>query len=276
MVRLIAFAFGAFMAAILAVSSLRSAFSFITDPPKATVEHEFHKHPKEVTFASDGPFGKFDRAQLQRGFQVYKEVCAACHSMKRVTFNDLRDIGYSEGQVKTIAAEWVNKQPTADPKTGDKGERANIPSDKFPIVYYAGQGNPPDLSLITKARHDGPAYVYSLLTGYEEQPAKLLKHFPDAKTPDGLYYNPYFANLNLAMTPPLVADGQVTYDAGNPSPNPTVKQMAKDVSAFLVWTAEPKLENRNKAGLAVVGFLLIFTLLAWMSYQNIWADKKKR
>jgi ubiquinol-cytochrome c reductase cytochrome c1 subunit len=276
MVRLIAFAFGAFMAAILAVSSLRSAFSFITDPPKATVEHEFHKHPKEVTFASDGPFGKFDRAQLQRGFQVYKEVCSACHSMKRVTFNDLRDIGYSEGQVKTIASEWANKQPTADPKTGDKGERANLPSDKFPIVYYAGQGNPPDLSLITKARHDGPAYVYSLLTGYEEQPAKLLKHFPDAKTPDGLYYNPYFANLNLAMTPPLVADGQVTYDAGNPSPNPTVKQMAKDVSAFLVWTAEPKLENRNKAGLAVLGFLLIFTWLAWMSYQNIWADKKKR
>jgi ubiquinol-cytochrome c reductase cytochrome c1 subunit len=275
MVRLIAFAFGAFMAAILAVSSLRSAFSFITDPPKATVEHEFHEHPKHVSFSSDGPFGKFDRAQLQRGFQVYKEVCSSCHSMKRVTFNDLRDIGYSEGQVKTIAADWATKQPMFNAKSGENGERPNVASDKIPAVYYAGQGNPPDLSLITKARHGGGAYIYSLLTGYADQPAELLKHFPDAKTPDGLYYNPYFANLNLAMPPPLTGDGQVTYAPGNPNPSPTVKQMAKDVSAFLVWTAEPKLENRNKAGLAVMIFLLIFTWLAWMSYQNIWADKKK-
>ena len=125
---------------------------------------------------------------------------------------------------------------------------------------------------MTKARHHGSAYVYSLITGYQPQPAELLREFPDAKTPEGLHYNPYFANLNLAMAPPLTADGQVTYGDGT---RPTVDQMAKDVAAFLTWTAEPKLENRRRAGLATIVFLLIATGLAYMAYQNIWADKKK-
>jgi ubiquinol-cytochrome c reductase cytochrome c1 subunit len=157
--------------------------------------------------------------------------------------------------VKKIAKDWAVKQPVFDPKAGTWGERDNTPSDRFPKVYYAGTGTPPDLSLITKARHDGAAYVYSLLTGYEEkQPAELLKQFPGAKTPEGSHYNPYFANLNIAMPPPLTSENQVTYSDGTRA---TVDQMAKDVSAFLVWTAEPTMQSRHAAGLAVVIFLLI-------------------
>ena len=125
---------------------------------------------------------------------------------------------------------------------------------------------------MTKARHEGPAYVYSLLTGFQDQPAELLKQFPDAKTPPGLHYNPYFANLNLAMAPPLTSDGQVTYGPGNPKP--TVDQMAKDVAAFLVWTAEPKLAKRHQTGWPVLLFLIVLTGLAYAAYQNVWRDKK--
>jgi ubiquinol-cytochrome c reductase cytochrome c1 subunit len=173
--------------------------------------------------------------------------------------------------VKAIAKQWAAKVQVIDPKTGDKTERTNLPSDHFPIVYYAGQGTPPDLSLMAKARHGGAAYVYSLITGYAPQPAALLKQFPDAKTPNGLYYNPYFANLNVAMPPPLTSDGQVTYSDGTKA---SVDQMSKDVSAFLVWTAEPKLAKRHQTGLAVVLYLLAATVLAYMAYQNIWAGKK--
>jgi ubiquinol-cytochrome c reductase cytochrome c1 subunit len=125
---------------------------------------------------------------------------------------------------------------------------------------------------MTKARHGGAAYVYSILTGYQAQPAELLKEFPATKTPDGLHYNPYFANLNLAMPPPLTQDGQVTYAPGNPKP--TVDQMAKDVSAFLVWTAEPKLERRHATGGWVAVFLLFATIFAYLAYRNIWHDQK--
>ena len=116
--------------------------------------------------------------------------------------------------------------------------------------------------------------MYSLLTGYSPQPAELVHKFPAAKTPQGLYYNRYFPNLNLAMPPPITADGQVTYSPGNPAP--TVDQMAKDVSAFLVWTAEPKLEDRHATGLAVVIFLLIATILGYLAYRNIWATEKRK
>ncbi|MES2302674.1 MAG: cytochrome c1, partial [Pseudomonadota bacterium] len=224
----------------------------------------------ELELASDGAFGRFDKQQLQRGFQVYKEVCATCHSLKQIAFRDLAALGYSEAEVKAIAKGWATKAPTFNPVTGDRGERDNIASDHIPAVYYAGQGVPPDLSLMTKARHDGGAYVYSLLTGYSEQPAELLKQFPDAKTPDGLHYNPYFANLNLAMPAPLASDDQVTYSDGTKA---TVDQMAQDVSAFLVWTAEPKLDKRKQTGWAVLGFLLVATVLAYLAKKNVWADK---
>jgi len=279
MVRPIAFLAGFGFVFVLLFSLVTGAVAYISEPPAKTVEHEFHLLPKEVSFASDGPLGKFDRQQLQRGFQVYKEVCSACHSLHQVAFRDLEGIGFSAPEVKAIAKNWATEVPSINPDTGEAATRKGTPADKIPAPYAnevaarAANNNavPPDLSLMAKARHDGGAYIYSLLTGYQAQPAELLKHFPDAKTPDGLHYNPYFANLNLAMPPPLAADGQVTYSDGTKS---TIDQMAKDVSAFLIWTAEPKLENRHSTGLAVLGFLLIATILAYLSYRNIWAGIK--
>jgi ubiquinol-cytochrome c reductase cytochrome c1 subunit len=269
MVRLFGPLVGLFFAVALLWSFGNGAYVAITEPTAPTVEHEFHKLPKEVEFSFNGAFGRFDRQQLQRGFQVYKEVCANCHALKQVAFRNLTALGYSEPEVKAIAKQWASKAATFDAKTGDRGERDNMPSDHFPPVYYAGQGVPPDLSLIAKARHEGPEYIVSLLTGYQDQPAELLKKFPEAKTPEGLYYNPYFANLNLAMPAPLM-DGQVTYADGTKA---TVEQEAKDVAAFLTWTAEPSLDKRKQTGWAVLGFLLFATILAYLAKKNVWADK---
>jgi ubiquinol-cytochrome c reductase cytochrome c1 subunit len=270
MIRILSILVGLFFTAALAWSFGNGAYVAATEPTHETVEHAFHKHPKDVHFASDGAFGKFDRQQLQRGFLVYKDVCASCHSLRHVAFRDLKALGYSDAEVKAIAAQGP-KQATFDAKTGDRGERASTPADHFPAVYYAGQGVPPDLSLIAKARHDGGAYTYSLLTGYTPQPAELLKKFPDAKTPAGLYYNPYFPNLNLAMPPPLTSEGQVAYSDGTKA---SVDQMSKDVSAFLIWAAEPKLEKRKQTGWPVLGFLLFATILGYFAYRNVWADTK--
>jgi ubiquinol-cytochrome c reductase cytochrome c1 subunit len=275
MVRLFAILIGLFMSGWLLVSAGVTSYEMITEPSEPTLESQFHKHPKHVSFKHDGPFGKYDKRQLQRGLKVFQEVCASCHSLNQVSFYDFAALGYDEGQIKTLAKSWPIKTPTYDPKTGDRGERDNLPSDRIPKTYYAGEGVPPDLSLITKARHNGPAYVYSLLTGYAD-PATYKnekgKPLPKEAQPTGaLNFNPYFANLNLAMAAPLTTDGQVTFDDGRPA---TVKNMAKDVSAFLAWTAEPKMENRKTAGWAALIFLLIFTGLAWMSYKQIWADKK--
>lgn len=245
-----------------------------------TAEHAFHLHPHapEGGFAHDGPFGKWDLQQLQRGYQVYKEVCSACHSLKLVAFRDLAQLGYTEAEVKAAAAAWT--VPGLDPNTGETNTRPGTPTDYFPspfpndIAARAANNNavPPDLSLMTKARHNGSAYVYSLLTGYQEQPAELIRRFPDAKTGTGLYYNPYFANLNIAMAPPL-SDGQVTFADGTES---TVSQMATDVAAFLTWTAEPQLIKRKQTGWPVLGFLLFATILAWFAKQQVWSAVKPK
>ena len=181
--------------------------------------------------------------------------------------------------MKAIANQWVIEQPTINPDTGEATTRKNVPSDRFPspfaneVAARAANNNalPPDLSLMTKAREDGSNYVHALITGYRPQPAALLKEFPGAKTPEGLHYNPYFANLNIAMPPPITSDGQVTYSDGTKA---TKDQMARDVSAFLTWTAEPNLDSRHAAGTAAVIFLLIFCFLAWGAYQNVWRDVK--
>lgn len=243
--------------------------------PENIVE-ELHKHPQEVEWSFNGPgnlgiLGTFDRAQMQRGFQVYKEVCAACHSIHRVAFRDLADLGFSAAEVKAIAASY--EVPSIDDKTGEPATRKATPADKFPLIYpneaaaRAAQNGalPPDLSLITKAREDGTNYVKSLLTGYAEPPAKW-------QVPDGLYYNPYFHSLNIAMPPPIAADDQVTYADGTKA---TREQMARDVSVFLTWTAEPKLEARKETGVAAIVFLLIMTALGYLSYRRVWADVKK-
>jgi ubiquinol-cytochrome c reductase cytochrome c1 subunit len=273
MIRLIGILIGLGFTAAVVWAFGWGAYAQITEPPEETVEHAFHEHPKDVRFASDGPFGKWDVQQLQRGYQVYKEVCSACHSMKFVAMRDLAQLGYSEAEVKAEAASWT--VPGIDPNTGETNTRPGTPTDYFPspfandVAARAANNNavPPDLSLMTKARHDGAAYVYSLLTGYQEQPAELLRQFPDAKTGPGLYYNPYFPNLNIAMAPPL-NDGQVTYADGTQA---SVDQMAKDVAAFLTWTAEPTLVKRTQTGWAVLGFLLFATILAWLAKKQIWA-----
>jgi ubiquinol-cytochrome c reductase cytochrome c1 subunit len=270
MIRIISILTGLFFTAALLWSLLWDTIQLGKDGLPHTVEKVYVKHDlKKLDLASDGVFGKFDEAQLQRGFAVYQNVCASCHSLKHVSYRSLAALGYNEAEVKAIAAKATVNAP--DPLTGEMKDRPGMASDKFPPVVYAGVGNPPDLSLITKARHGGAAYVYSLLTGYENQPASLVKEFPDAKTGANMHYNPYFANLNIAMAPPLTTEGQVTYSDGTPA---TVEQMAKDVSAFLVWTAEPELEQRHQTGFVWMGFMLFATVLGYMSYRNIWADKK--
>ena len=271
---------GAVLAGVLLISMIGNLATYVQNPPAPLASEEFHLEHRPLHLASDGPFGRFDNRQLQRGFQVYSEVCSACHSLKLVSFRDLKELGYSDAEVKKIASDWKTQVPSINPDTGEAATRKALPSDTFPspfpneVAARAANNNalPPDLSLITKAREGGAPYVYSLLTGYQNQPAELLHKFPDAKTPPNLHYNPYFANLNIAMPPPLTSNGQVTYADGTPS---TVDQMAKDVAAFLVWTAEPNLESRHAAGVAVAIFLLIASILGYLAYRQTWYEVKK-
>jgi ubiquinol-cytochrome c reductase cytochrome c1 subunit len=244
-----------------------------------TAETEFHAHPKELALQSDGPFGTFDLQQLQRGFQVYTEVCAACHALKHVAFRDLAQLGYSPAEVKAIAA--AVQVPGIDPATGEANTRPGTPTDyvvgPYPNDIAAAAANggkiPPDLSLITKARHDGPAYVHSILTGYSDVPAALTKEFPDFAVPTGGHFNRYFPALAIGMPPPLVGDDQVTYADGTKA---TVDQMATDVSAFLVWAGEPSLGKRHQTGWVVVGFLIFATILAWFAKKQVWSAVKPK
>jgi ubiquinol-cytochrome c reductase cytochrome c1 subunit len=266
MIRIFSILAGLAFSFVLALSFVFEAVGTAKDGLPNTVESNFHEHPGALKLASDGLFGKFDKQQLQRGFAVYQGVCQNCHSLKFVAFRDLKALGYDDDEVKAIAKQY--QVPAYNAATGEVKTQPGKPTDHFPPVVYGGKGAPPDLSLITKSRHGGAAYVHSLLLGYQNQPAELLKKFPDAKTPEGLFYNPYFANLNIAMPAPLT-DGGVTYGDGTKA---TVDQQAKDVAAFLTWTAEPKLEKRKQTGLAVLGFLLAATVLAYLSKKNIWAN----
>ena len=277
MVRFLGILVGLGFVGLASWSLLWGVIAYVQDPPRPTVEHEFHLEPRDVAYSFDGPLGRFDRQQLQRGFQVYRDVCAACHSLHFVAFRDLHQLGYSEAAVRAIADQWPIQVPSINPETGEPATRKAIPADRFPSPYAnetaarAANNNalPPDLSLIVKAREGGAAYVESLITGYQNPPA----HLPAENRPGtGLHYNPYFANLNIAMPPPLTADGQVTYAPGNPAP--TRGQMAHDVAAFLAWTAEPSQDARRNAGLWTLLFLIFGTVLAHMAYQNVWAGKK--
>jgi ubiquinol-cytochrome c reductase cytochrome c1 subunit len=271
MVRLLGILIGLGFVAVAGWSLAWGVAAYISEPHEESVEHRFHQAPRDIAYSFDGPFGKYDRRQLQRGFQVFKEVCSSCHGLSFVAFRNLEDLGYGEAEVKAIADKWQIEVPAVDPKTGEASTRKALPADAFPNPYpnetaaRAANNNalPPDLSLMTKARHGGPAYVASLLMGYRNPPASLPK---DNRPGPGLHFNPWFANLNIAMPPPL-RDGQVSYADGT---NPSVENMATDVSAFLAWTAEPKLENRKRAGMATLFFLILATILAYLAYQNIW------
>ncbi|MCW5729835.1 MAG: cytochrome c1 [Alphaproteobacteria bacterium] len=219
------------------------------------------------SWSFSGPFGTYDRAAAQRGFQVYKEVCAACHSVKYLAYRNLRDLGFSEAEVKAIAAQYeVTDGPNDD---GEMFQRPAVPADRFKSPFAndkaarAANGGalPPDLSLIAKARPNGANYLHALLSGYREPPA-------DFAVPEGLHYNPYFAGKRIAMAPPLNADA-VTYADGTQA---SVDQMAHDVTTFLMWAAEPKLEDRHSLGFKVILFLIVLTGLFYAVKRKVWAD----
>lgn len=213
-----------------------------------------------------GPLGTFDRTELQHGFQVYKQVCSACHSLDQLRFRDLAALGYNPDEIKAIAAEYRIETLNDE---GEGVERTALPTDKIPSPYKNEQAAraanngalPPDLSLITKARSGGPNYIYALLTGYEAKPPK------DIQITNGMHYNPFFPGGQIAMIPPL-SEGIVTYGDGS---QPTVNQMAKDVVTFLSWAAEPELEERKQTGYKVLIYLVIFTLLMYFVMKRVWA-----
>ncbi|MFP6711575.1 MAG: cytochrome c1 [Rhodospirillales bacterium] len=223
-------------------------------------------------WTTNGLFGFFDRKQLKRGFQVYSEICASCHSVRLLFYRNLEEIGFSPEEVKKIAAEAeVAAGPNEDGDTHDDGElivRPGKPFDRivspYPNEFAARAANagalPPDLTLMTKARLNGPNYVHALLTGYKDAPSGF-------KLSEGMNYNPYFSGSQIAMGAPLSDDG-VEYADGTKA---TVGQMAKDVTAFLIWSAEPELEERKRMGIKVMLFLFVFTALLYAVKRQVWA-----
>ncbi|MGI9127765.1 MAG: cytochrome c1 [Roseomonas sp.] len=218
-------------------------------------------------FSFDGVFGTYDRASAQRGFQVYKEVCSACHSMRLVSYRNLRELGLSEAQVAAIASQFQIVDGPND--EGQMFERAGRPADRFRKPFAndaaaraANNGAlPPDLSVMTKARAGGADYLFALLTGYVDPPAGVTLM-------DGMHYNKYFPGHQIAMGAPLNPD-QVEYADGTKA---TVEQMAHDVSTFMQWAAEPELEQRRALGVKIIIFLTILAGLTYAVKRKIWAD----
>ncbi len=225
-----------------------------------------HAELKQVDWAFDGPFGRFDKPAIQRGFQVYKEVCSNCHSMRLVPFRKLTEIGFSEAEVKSLAAGYSIKDGPND--DGDMFDRPGRPSDKFPSPYAnekaaraANQGAlPPDMSLLYKARENGANYIYSIVTGYGDAPHGIT-------VPEGSHYNPYFPGGIIKMAQPC-KDQTVTYQDGTTA---TLDQEARDVVNFLQWAAEPEMEARKRMGIKVMLFLGVMTVLFYLAKKRIWS-----
>ncbi len=225
--------------------------------------------PIKVDWSFKGLLGKFDRSSLQRGYQVYNEVCASCHSMQYLSYRNLGEPGgpeFSEEEVKAIAAGFeVTDGPDAQ---GEMFTRPGRPSDKFvspyPNVNAAAAANggayPPDMSVLVKARGGGVDYIYSLLQGYEDPPAGV-------NLDDGVYYNKFMYGNKIKMANQL-SDGLVEYSDGT---NASVEQMSKDVTTFLMWAAEPHLESRHKMGFKAIVYLIILTILVYFSMKRIWS-----
>lgn len=223
-------------------------------------------HPPARVWPHQGIFGTYDRAALQRGFQVYKEVCASCHSMHLLSYRNLQALGYSPEQVKALAAEYsVTDGPDDD---GEMFDRPGRPSDRFVSPFKnekaarAANGGalPPDLSLIVKARHGNEDYIFGLLTGYAQAPA-------DFHVNEGMHYNKYFAGHQIAMPQPL-NEGQVTYADGTTA---SVEQMSSDVTEFLAWASEPHMEERKGMGIKVVIFMAVFAGVLLAMKRRLWA-----
>jgi len=224
---------------------------------------------RDVKWPFDGAFGTVDRTAAQRGYQVYKEVCASCHALEYISYRNLKEIGFSEAEVKAIAAEaTVIDGPNDD---GDMFERPGRLSDRFVSPFanekaaraVNGGAYPPNLSLIVKSRPNGANYLYSLLTGYQDAPGSMEMN-------EGMYYNKYFSGNQIAMAPPLM-DEIVEYMDGT---HPSVDQMARDVTIFLQWAAEPEMEQRKRMGIKVFAYLIIFTILFYLAKKIIWRDIK--
>jgi len=216
-----------------------------------------------------GFFSTYDRSSAQRGFKVYKEVCSGCHSMNLLSYRNLEDLGFSKNQIKVIAASsLVEDGPNEE---GEMYERDALPSDRFVDPYpndnAARASNngayPPDLSLIVKARPKGADYIKALLMGYIEPPQDVI-------VPEGMYYNAYMAGHQIAMPSPL-ADGVIDYDDGT---EPSLDQLATDVTTFLAWAAEPSLEDRKRLGIKVILFLFVLFILTYISKERIWRNVK--
>ena len=222
---------------------------------------------KTRNWSFSGPFGTFDKAAMQRGFQVYNEVCAGCHSMKLIAFRNFADLGYDDSEIKALAAQYeIQDGPNDD---GEMFMRPGIPADRMPAPYAndnaARAGNngalPPDLSLIAKARPNGPNYLYSLLSSYDDAPE-------GKEVPDGMYYNAAYPGHLIAMPQPLYGD-DVEYVDGSAT---SIDALSADLTQFLMWAAEPKMEVRKRIGVAAVFFLSIFVILSYLAKRRIWAD----
>ena len=225
---------------------------------------------KHKDWSFNGPFGTLDKAAMQRGFQAYSEICASCHSLDYIAFRNLADLGYNEAEIKAFAAEYdVEDGPNDE---GEMFTRAGIAADKFPSPYANeqaarasnGGAYPPDLSLITKARANGPDYLYSLLTSYKESPE-------GQNVPEGMYYNAAYPGYLIAMPQPIYGD-DVSY-ADNSATD--VSAIASDLVYFLTWAAEPSIEQRKRKGVNVMIFLLIMVGMSYGAMKFIWADIKK-
>ena len=230
--------------------------------------HDEPSIPRQ-SWSFNGPLGKYDRAQLQRGFRIYKEVCSNCHSMRLLSYRNLGEAGgpqFSKSAVESLAGQV---QVTDGPnEKGEMYQRPARPSDRFRSPFANdelarmanGGALPPDLSVMAKARSNGPDYIHALLTGYHEAPA-------DMKITPGMHYNVTFPGHQIAMPPPL-SDGMISYTDGT---KPTLDNYAKDVSAYLMWAAEPKLEERHKLGALMMVFLLAFAVIMFLAKRVVWA-----
>ena len=282
----------AFLTSIVTLVPIASV-AVAQEPPKAEAAagapvEVAHPLPPQEAWSFSGPLGRFDKAQLQRGYQVYREVCSNCHSMKFMAFRNLTEAGgpeFSEGQVKALSETFKVQDGPND--AGDMFERPGRPSDGFPAPFAneqaarAANGGalPPDMSVLAKARDvefgglwfvlqpfsqyqaGGPDYIHALMNGYKDPPPAGVN------LPQGKYYNEYYPGHAISMPPPL-NEGQITYTDGSPQ---TVEQYSHDVAAFLMWVAEPKLMQRKRTGMNAIIFLIVFASLLYLVKRRIWA-----
>jgi ubiquinol-cytochrome c reductase cytochrome c1 subunit len=241
------------------------AAAVLSAGPARAAEGEIHL--PDTRFSFEGLFGTFDRGSLQRGFQVYKEVCSNCHSMRLLSYRNLTEIGLTEDQVRAIASQFQVQDGPDD--QGQMFERPARPSDRFRRPFANDQAArsanngalPPDLSVMVKARQGGADYLHALLTGYVDPPEGF-------NLMEGMNYNAYFPGHQIAM-PNVLNPGQVEYADGTEA---TVEQMARDVSTFLAWAAEPELEARRRMGIRIVLFLIVLAGLTYAVKRRVWAD----